>query len=130
MPMRKSRSPHRHGDADRGGARGAGPDIAPFYTDSNPLAEALTAASLATADPLWRMPLFKGYEKDVTARIADLTNAPSGGMAGSITAALFLKRFVEQANEWAHFDIYGWSATDRPHGRRAARPRRSGRSIT
>ncbi|OLP57501.1 leucyl aminopeptidase [Rhizobium rhizosphaerae] len=100
-----------------GAARVAlGPDIAPFYTDSNPLAEALTAASLATADPLWRMPLFKGYEKDVTARIADLTNAPSGGMAGSITAALFLKRFVEQANEWAHFDIYGWSATNRPHG--------------
>ncbi|MEK1929969.1 MAG: leucyl aminopeptidase family protein, partial [Pararhizobium sp.] len=66
-------------------------------------------------DPLWRMPLYKGYEKDISARIADLTNAPSGGMAGSITAALFLKRFVTNSKSWAHFDIFGWAPTERPH---------------
>ena len=61
------------------------------------------------------MPLYKGYEKDINARIADLTNAPSGGMAGAITAALFLKRFVSKAKSWAHFDIYGWTPAERPH---------------
>jgi len=66
-------------------------------------------------DPLWRMPLYKPYEADVKARIADLTNAPAGGFAGSITAALFLKRFVAPETRWAHFDIFAWSPKDKPH---------------
>ena len=99
-----------------GAARVAlGPDLPPFYTDDEDLAHDLTEASLTVDDPMWRMPLYKGYEKDVTARIADLTNAPAGGMAGSITAALFLKRFVTRAKSWAHFDIFGWAPTERPH---------------
>ncbi|MGO7947154.1 hypothetical protein ACC722_38890, partial [Rhizobium ruizarguesonis] len=49
---------------------------------------------LETDDPLWRLPLYSGYEKDIRTKFADLTNAPAGGMAGAITAALFLKRFV------------------------------------
>ena len=63
----------------------------------------------------WRMPLHKGYERMLKAQIADLTNAPSGGMAGAITAALFLKRFVSPGRRWAHFDIFGWSPTERAH---------------
>ena len=99
-----------------GAARVAlGPDLPPFYTDDEDLAHDLTEASLTTDDPMWRMPLYKGYEKDISARIADLTNAPSGGMAGSITAALFLKRFVTNAKSWAHFDIFGWAPSERPH---------------
>ncbi|KQY13236.1 leucyl aminopeptidase family protein [Rhizobium sp. Root482] len=99
-----------------GAARVAlGPDLPPFYTDSETLAADIAQSSLAADDPLWRMPLYKGYEKDISARIADLTNAPSGGMAGSITAALFLKRFVTRAQNWAHFDIFGWSPSERPH---------------
>ncbi len=66
-------------------------------------------------DPMWRMPLYMGYDKDISTRIADLTNAPSGGMAGSITAALFLKRFVTKAKSWVHFDIFGWAQSERPH---------------
>jgi leucyl aminopeptidase len=99
-----------------GAARVAlGPDLPPFFTDDDDLALDLTEASLAVDDPMWRMPLHMGYDKDVSARIADLTNAPSGGMAGSITAALFLKRFVTRTKSWAHFDIYGWAQSERPH---------------
>jgi len=56
-----------------------------------------------------------GYDKDIRSRAADITNAPSGGMGGSITAALFLKRFVTNTRRWAHFDIYGWSLSERHH---------------
>ncbi|TRL35052.1 leucyl aminopeptidase family protein [Rhizobium straminoryzae] len=98
-----------------GAARVAlGPDVPPFFTDDEDLALALAAASRAESDPIWRLPLFKGYEKDLRTRVADLTNAPSGGMAGSITAALFLKRFVANAKSWAHFDIYAWSPAEKP----------------
>ncbi|WP_420407582.1 leucyl aminopeptidase family protein [Hoeflea sp.] len=99
-----------------GAARVAlGPDLPPFYTDDEMLADEISQASRAVFDPLWRMPLHKPYEADVKARIADLTNAPAGGMAGSITAALFLKRFVEPEVSWAHFDIFAWSPKEKPH---------------
>jgi leucyl aminopeptidase len=99
-----------------GAARVAlGPDLPPFFTDDENLAHNLTEASLEVDDPLWRLPLYKGYEKDINAKIADLTNAPSGGMAGAITAALFLKRFVKKTTSWAHFDIYAWTPNERPH---------------
>ncbi|ABC89037.1 probable leucine aminopeptidase protein [Rhizobium etli CFN 42] len=99
-----------------GAARVAlGPDLPPFFTDDANLAHELTEASLETDDPIWRLPLYAGYEKDIRAKFADLTNAPAGGMAGSITAALFLKRFVSKTKSWAHFDIYGWAPSERPH---------------
>ncbi|ARQ56355.1 UNVERIFIED_ORG: leucyl aminopeptidase [Rhizobium etli] len=99
-----------------GAARVAlGPDLPPFFTDDANLAHDLTEASLETDDPIWRLPLYPGYEKDIRAKFADLTNAPAGGMAGSITAALFLKRFVSKTKSWAHFDIYGWAQSERPH---------------
>ncbi|UWU14256.1 leucyl aminopeptidase family protein [Rhizobium sullae] len=99
-----------------GAARVAlGPDLPPFFTDDENLAHHLTEASLETDDPLWRLPLYMGYDKDIRARIADITNAPAGGMAGAITAALFLKRFVSNTKSWAHFDIYGWAPTERAH---------------
>jgi len=99
-----------------GAARVAlGPDLPPFFTDDANLAHDLTEASLETDDPIWRLPLYSGYDKDIRAKFADLTNAPAGGMAGAITAALFLKRFVGKAKSWAHFDIYGWAQSERPH---------------
>ena len=92
-----------------GAARVAlGPDLPPFYTWDEPLAQALAEAGQAVRDPVWRMPLHPGYAKMIEPGIADLDNAPSGGMAGSITAALFLERFVEQAGRFAHLDVYGW----------------------
>jgi len=97
-----------------GAARVAvGPDIAPFYTDFNASAAALAAAAAQVADPVWRMPFHAPYETMIEPGIADLDNAPSGGFAGSITAALFLRRFVEHA-PYMHFDIYGWQPTAAP----------------
>lgn len=102
-----------------GAARVAvGPDIAPFYTDDNATALALSAAATQVEDPVWRMPFHEPYELMIEPAIADLDNAPSGGFAGSITAALFLRRFV-QKSRYVHFDIYGWqpaSAPARPKG--------------
>ncbi|MFT3687688.1 leucyl aminopeptidase family protein [Paenirhodobacter sp.] len=98
-----------------GAARVAlGPDVMPFYTDSDDLAGGLARGAEALADPLWRMPFWEPYEPLIEPGIADLDNAPSGGMAGSITAALFLRRFVTEAERFAHFDIYGWQPTARP----------------
>jgi leucyl aminopeptidase len=98
-----------------GAARVAlGPELPPFYTDDEALAADLSAAAGRVKDPLWRMPFWDGYEERIEPAVADLDNAPSGGMAGSITAALFLRRFVENAAAFAHFDVYGWTPTARP----------------
>ncbi len=103
-----------------GAARVAlGPDVPPFYCDDEAVAAAIGAASVRVADPLWRMPFWTPYEAMIEPGIADLDNAPSGGMAGSVTAALFLRRFVTDSPRYAHFDIYGWqpvAAPGRPKG--------------
>ena len=98
-----------------GAARVAvGPDLAPFYCDDDGVATALAAGGATVADPLWRMPFWEPYEAMIEPGIADLDNAPSGGMAGSITAALFLRRFVTDTPRYAHFDIYGWQPKAEP----------------
>lgn len=101
-----------------GSARVAvGPDIAPYFTDDAAFAAALEAAAAPAADPVWRLPFHNPYEAMIEPGIADLDNAPAGGFAGAITAALFLRRFVEGA-PYAHFDIFGHQPKDAP-----ARPR-------
>ena len=67
---------------------------------------------MAVQDPLWRLPLWRGYENTLTSRVADLNNNPAYNYAGAITAALFLNRFVEKTSSWAHLDIPAW--IDRP----------------
>ncbi|WP_421914551.1 leucyl aminopeptidase family protein [Mesorhizobium sp.] len=100
-----------------GAARVAlGPDLPPFYTGDEALASELAAAAMAVEDPLWRMPLWRPYEAKLSSKIADINNVTTDGFAGSITAALFLKRFVEKTASWAHFDIFAWNPADRPHG--------------
>jgi len=103
-----------------GAARVAlGPDLPPFFTDDEPLAAAFAQAAEKTADPLWRMPFWEPYEEMLEPGIADLDNAPKGGFAGAVTAALFLRRFVRDTPRYAHFDIYGWqpkAAPGRPKG--------------
>jgi leucyl aminopeptidase len=99
-----------------GAARVAlGPDLPPFYTDDEALAGELAEAASAVEDPLWRMPLWQPYAAKLSSRIADINNVTTDGFAGSITAALFLNRFVEKTACWAHFDIYGWNPTERPY---------------
>ena len=102
-----------------GAARVAvGPDLSPFYADEDSVATALATAAARVDDPVWRMPFWDPYEKMIEPGIADLDNAPKGGFAGSITAALFLRRFVD-TGRYTHFDIYGWqpaAAPARPKG--------------
>ncbi len=98
-----------------GAARVAlGPDVPPFFTDDDALAADLAAAATETADPLWRLPFWAPYEPLIEPGIADLDNAPSGGMAGAITAALFLRRFVTETPRYVHLDIYGWTPQAKP----------------
>ena len=93
-----------------GAARVAlGQELPPFYTDDEALAGEIAAAAAAVNDPVWRLPLWKPYAGLIDSKIADINNAGQGGMAGSITAALFLRRFVEKAKAYAHFDMYGWA---------------------
>lgn len=97
-----------------GAARTAlGPEIPPFYTDDETLAAEFAAASREMCDPIWRMPLWDAYEGDMDSPIADLKNTGDGAMAGSIYAALFLRRFVS-GPAWAHFDIFAWSPKEKP----------------
>lgn len=98
-----------------GAARVAvGPDLAPFYATEDADAAALETAARAVRDPVWRMPFWDPYESMIEPGIADLDNAPSGGFAGSITAALFLRRFVTGCPRYVHFDIYGWTPKAEP----------------
>ena len=77
-----------------------GPDLPPFYTPDDRLAADLSEAAQAAADPLWRMPLWKPYDSKLSSKVADINNVTTDGFAGSITAALFLKRFVENTSAW------------------------------
>tara|TARA_Y100000815_G_scaffold271960_1_gene299727 strand:- start:53662 stop:55050 length:1389 start_codon:yes stop_codon:yes gene_type:complete len=99
-----------------GAARVAlGPDLPPFYTTDEEFASALAEAAHLEHDPLWRMPLWAPYAKGLSSPVADLCNITSDGMAGSVTAALFLQRFVSEAKAWAHLDIFAWSPVAKPH---------------
>lgn len=98
-----------------GAARVAlGPDLPPLYSTDDDFARALMAAGAASDDPLWQMPLWSPYDAMMSSKIADVNNAGSGGFAGSVTAALFLRRFVSNAGAWVHLDIYGWAPEARP----------------
>ena len=103
-----------------GAARVAlGPDLPPLFCNEDALADALLAAGTALGDPLWRMPLWDGYDDQLKSDIADLQNAPEGGMAGAVTAALFLRRFVPKDVAWAHMDVFAWrpaAKAGRPKG--------------
>ena len=103
-----------------GAARVAlGPDIAPFFTDDTDFAAHLMHSSAEMRDPLWQLPFHPAYEEMIEPGIADLDNAPAGGMAGAVTAALFLRRFVKETKRFVHFDIYGYQpkpASARPKG--------------
>jgi leucyl aminopeptidase len=98
-----------------GAARVAlGPDLPPFYTMDEALAAEVAKFGAAAQDPVWRLPLWDPYDNLLEGKIADLNNISGGPFAGSITAALFLRRFVERAASWAHFDIYAWTPKAKP----------------
>jgi len=97
-----------------GAARVAlGPDVPPFFTDDDTLADDLMHCADAENDPLWRLPLWRGYDAMLESKVADINNVGSGGQAGAITAALFMRRFVT-AKSWLHFDLFAWTPTAKP----------------
>jgi leucyl aminopeptidase len=98
-----------------GAARVAlGPEVVPFYTGDDTLASSMMDHGMRQHDPLWRMPLWAPYESMLDSKVADTSNVGTGAFAGSITCALFLKKFVSNAKAWLHFDIYGWTPSSRP----------------
>jgi len=98
-----------------GAARVAlGPDLPALFANSDALADDLAAAAKATEDPLWRLPLWKPYADMLKSSIADINNAGEGGMAGAVTAALFLEKFVPKEIEWAHLDTFAWRPAAKP----------------
>jgi leucyl aminopeptidase len=98
-----------------GAARVAlGPEVVPFYTRHDALAADLARHGEAEADPLWRLPLWLPYRSMLDSKVADINNAGSAPFAGSITAALFLARFVPEETPWIHGDIYAWNPSAKP----------------
>jgi leucyl aminopeptidase len=104
-----------------GAARVAtGMELPPFFTDDETLADQLMAHASATHDPMWRLPLWRGYESTLASSVADLNNNPDYAYAGAITAALFLNRFVTHAKSWVHLDIAAWVDRPKPGRKRGA----------
>ena len=98
-----------------GAARVAlGPEVPALFGNDRELTAAALAAAREVHDPLWELPLWAGYDEDLTSRIADLQNAPGGGLAGAIHGALFLQRFVGEGIPWLHLDLFAWNPKDRP----------------
>ena len=98
-----------------GSARVAlGPDLPPFYTNDEGLAADVARHATGRHDHLWRMPLWEPYNSLFESSVADMNNSADSSFAGSITAALFLKRFVEKAKSYLHLDIYGWTPSSKP----------------
>jgi leucyl aminopeptidase len=98
-----------------GAARVAlGPELPALYCNDEALAAQFLAASAGSGDPLWRMPLWRPYLGYLKSNVADLANAGASRMGGSISAALYLERFVPAGQRWAHLDLYSWNDSERP----------------
>lgn len=98
-----------------GAARVAlGPDLPALFSNNDALANEWLSAGTRHFDPLWRMPLHRPYLRYLISGIADLANSSSTSMAGCITAALYLERFLPAEQTWAHLDVYSWNDSDRP----------------
>ena len=98
-----------------GAARVAlGPELPALFCNDDDLATALLQAGEAEDDPLWRMPLWRGYRRLLDSKIADINNVSDGPHAGAVTAALYLQEFVEPGIPWAHLDVMAWNTRARP----------------
>lgn len=98
-----------------GAARVAlGPDLPPLYSTDDAFADDMLKSGLQVGDPLWRMPFWAPYDARLRGRTGDVSHISDGPFAGSVTAALFLKRFVSAAARYVHCDIYGWVPSAKP----------------
>ncbi|MGI9426796.1 MAG: leucyl aminopeptidase family protein [Hyphomicrobiaceae bacterium] len=106
-----------------GAARVAlGPDLPAMFSTDQGVADQIMRAGNRVADPVWAMPFWQGYDKNLEHGVADFNNVSEGPFGGSITAALFLKRFVRDAQTYVHFDLYGWRQATRPLGPKGGEP--------
>ncbi len=99
-----------------------GPDLPGLFTSDDALASEIAAAGLAVGDPVWRLPLWAGYDRNLDSDVADVSNVSDGPFAGATTAALFLNRFVRNATSFAHIDLFGWRPAARPLGPKGGEP--------
>lgn len=98
-----------------GAARTAlGTELPALYSNKPKTGFDIVEEGLAIRDPMWQMPLWQGYAKYVNSQVADITNSPNYAFAGSITAALFLERFVSPKTDWVHIDSYAWNSEAQP----------------
>lgn len=98
-----------------GAARVAlGPDLPALFANDHELGQAFQAGALAVQDPVWQLPLWAGYDDMLKSDIADMVNSGEGGMAGAVTAALFLRRFVPDGTAWMHLDTFAWRSAAKP----------------
>jgi leucyl aminopeptidase len=98
-----------------GAARVAlGPDLPAMFANDEDLANDLQDSAKAVTDPIWRMPLWDGYDEMLKSDLADLANSADSPMAGAVTAALFLRRFIPDGTPWAHFDTFAWRPSPKP----------------
>ncbi|MGB7906256.1 MAG: leucyl aminopeptidase family protein [Steroidobacteraceae bacterium] len=98
-----------------GAARVAlGPELPAVFGTRQETVDALLRAGRRVADPLWQMPLWSGYDDDIASKVADISNASASAFAGAIIGALYLRRFVTNAQDWMHVDLFAWNPKDRP----------------
>lgn len=98
-----------------GAARVAlGPELPALFSTDDALADDILDAGLSQNDPMWRLPLWAGYQRLIESKVADVTNSGESGFAGAITAALFLQTFVDEGISWVHLDLFGWNPDDKP----------------
>lgn len=106
-----------------GAARVAlGADLPAFFTNDDAFAATFVPASEAVGDPVWRLPLWPGYDRQLDSDVADVSHISEGPFGGAITAALFLNRFVQNTRRFAHFDLYAWRQAQRPLGPKGGEP--------
>ena len=98
-----------------GAARVAlGPDLPALFCNDESWAAGLLVAGNAVHDPVWRLPLWAGYDEWLKSPLADLNNVATKPLAGAIIGGLFLQHFVSPGIPWVHLDLYAWNDTTRP----------------
>ena len=106
-----------------GAARVAlGPDLPAFFSTDPAFADKVRLYGEMIGDPVWQMPFWMGYDGKLDSDVADMKNVSDCPFAGAITAALFLKRFVDKSKCYAHVDLYGWSPKARALGPKGGEP--------
>jgi leucyl aminopeptidase len=98
-----------------GAARVAlGPELPAVFGSRPETVDAIVRHGRVVADPLWPMPLWSGYDDEISSKVADLNNVSSQAFAGAIIGALYLRRFVTEPVDWVHIDLFAWNPKDRP----------------